>query len=53
MKEIRCKDCGTLVAELAEGSRIRYDAVCRCGACDKRKTAIPDFLQGLKTGKFK
>jgi hypothetical protein len=46
MKNLYCHKCGTLVATLAVGSKVRTDATCFCGPC-YAKTEIPDFLMGL------
>lgn len=52
MRQLFCANCGTLVIEAENGSRIRKGMVCYCGKCSppKVKTASsepPDFLKDL------
>jgi hypothetical protein len=51
MRKIYCKTCGTLIAELVPGSRLKIGAVHYCKQCHHKKTDIPDFLRGLNAGK--
>lgn len=54
MKKVFCNRCGTLIAELAEGSRIKIGSVHYCPQCEIKKgqnNSMPEFLQGIMGGK--